>query len=138
MSFKNLICIACLTLCFATIVYGKQPEVQITGIFSSFKYNQEGGDLLGIEVFICYGGGGEYWLLFQESNGEPNTPQLVKASVSGETIQFTISESTVSADGKVDGRNRTFKGRITKAQITGSFSDSKETIKLPRKKSYWQ
>jgi len=64
--------------------------------------------------------------------------RTVKASVSGEAIQFTISESTVSADDKVDSRNRTFKGRITKAQIIGKFTDSTETIKLPRKKSYWQ
>ncbi len=73
MSLKNLICVACLTLWFGPAVQGKQPEVRVTGVFSNLKYNQEGGDLLGIEVFISYGGGGEYWLLFQESNGEPNS-----------------------------------------------------------------
>ena len=138
MHLKNLIWVACLTLWFGTAVQGKQPEVRVTGVFSSLEYNREGGDLLGIEVFIFYGGGGEYWLLFQESNGEPDTPQLVKASVSREVIQFTISESTVSGDGKVDSGSRTFKGRITKTQIIGKFTDSNETIKLPRKKSYWQ
>jgi hypothetical protein len=137
LSLKKFICFVFLTVWLIPLVHAKPPEIQLTGVFSSLKYNQEGGDLLGIEAFIFYGGG-EYWLLFQDSDGSPNKPQLVKANVSEDSLEFTILDSWVLADGKIESRNRNFKGVISKTHILGKFNDSNETIRLSRKKSYWQ
>ena len=69
-------------------------------------------------------------VLFQESIGEPTAPSLVKAKISGDSIEFTVPA--------VGGGKRTFTGKITKTHLVGKFSGSKEQLKLLRRASYWQ
>ena len=128
MSFQNIIKSAFLGIVLVASGAAEQPKVHIPGIYSSLDFNDEAGDLNGIEVFIFFAG--EHMVLYQESVGEPITPSLVKAKVNGDSIQFTVPS--------IGGGKRTFKGTITKTHLVGKFVGSNETIKLPRKNSYWQ
>jgi hypothetical protein len=107
----------------------KQPKPKPTGMFSDMEYNDEGGDLLGTEVFITYARDG-YFVVYQSSEGEPITPVVVPATVSGTSIKFVIPNTA-------DPRG-SFSGTIDTRELTGSFSGSKEIIHLKRKASYWQ
>ena len=128
MSFQSIVRFVALGLAVASAGVAEQPKVHVSGIYSSLDFNDEAGDLNGIEVFIFFAG--EYMVLYQESVGEPVAPTLVKAKVNADSIQFTIPG--------IGGGKRTFKGTITKTHLVGKFVGSKETIKLPRKNSYWQ
>jgi hypothetical protein len=105
----------------------KQPKP--TGMFSDMQYNDEGGDLLGTEVFITYAHDG-YFVIYQSSEGEPITPVVVPATISGTSITFVVPKTA-------DPRG-SFSGTIGSKELTGSFSGSKEIIHLKRKASYWQ
>ena len=100
-----------------------------TGMFSDMTYNDEGGDLLGTEIFVTYARDG-YFVVYQSSEGEPTTPVVVPATISGTSIKFSVPEST-------DPRGN-FVGTIGLRELTGSFSGNKEVIHLKRKASYWQ
>ena len=128
MSFQTLAKSVVLGLAVASAGAAEQPKVHVSGTYSSLAFNDEAGDLNGIEVFVFFAG--EHMVLFQESIGEPVAPSLVKAKVDGNSIQFTIPG--------IGGGKRTFKGTITKTHLIGTFLGSNETIKLPRKNSYWQ
>lgn len=122
----SLISTLCLLLLFT--IAAKQPNVKVTGTFSSFEYHRDSGDLAGTEVFIFYAR--NYWVLYQESEGEPGTPFLVEAKMNGDKIEFSVPAN--------DGNKRNFKGRITNKYLMGTFDGDNNLIKLPRKRSYWQ
>lgn len=103
---------------------------QVTGTFSSLKLHKESGDLVGIEVFVFIGAADDYMVLYQESLGEAIKPSLVTAKFDGNNIEFTVPD--------LFGGQRTFKGKITKTNMVGGWVGSKETIKLPRRNSFWQ
>ena len=128
MRLKNQFATFGLFLVIGSLAAAQAPQVKVTGTFSSLEYNEESGDLLGAEVYIFVSGG--HWVLYQESPGEPVEPSLVKAKVSGDSIEFTVPD--------ISGGKKTFKGKISKSHLIGKFSGSKELIKLPRRKSYWQ
>ena len=128
MRLKNLILVFGLFLLLGAFLEAQNPTVKLTGTFSNLEYNEEGGDLLGSEVFIFFAG--EHWVLYQESIGEPVEPSLVRAKVNGDSIEFTVPD--------IGGAKKTFKGKITKTHLIGKFSGSKAAVKLARKKSYWQ
>jgi hypothetical protein len=46
-----------------------QSRVQITGVYSDLRYNAQGGDLLGMEVFIVAGPGGYFATVQCASHG---------------------------------------------------------------------
>jgi hypothetical protein len=104
-------------------------KVKVTGIYSDLAYNQEGGDVLGTELFIVLSRQG-YYVLFQSSEGEPSVPVLVKAKVSGSSITFELPS-------EADPRGE-FVGKITNDEVIGSFKANGQTIHLKRKNSYWQ
>jgi len=124
--YKTIL-LAILFLFAPTSGFSEQPKVQLTGIFSSFEYGDESGDLGGYEIFVIYSNG--HWVLYQEAFGEPSTPSLVKAKIDGLNIEFTVAD--------LQGHKKTFKGKISKTHLIGKF-DNGDQLKLPRKKSYWQ
>jgi len=58
---------------------GQAEDLKITGMYSSLEFNQEGGDLLGMEVYLVYGGGEDYFALVQCAEGAPARPLLASA-----------------------------------------------------------
>ena len=49
-----------------------------TGIYTDIYFNEEAGDLLGVEIFLLRGGD-EYYVLFQSAEGIPGKPVVVPA-----------------------------------------------------------
>ena len=109
----------------------KNHPVKIAGCYSDMRYSEESGDLLGYEFFIVFSRDGHY-VLYQESEGEPDAPQLVPASIEGTTLRFTLPP-----DGQFHESPRQFQGRITNDGITGKFSSYDWEFTLKRKPSYW-
>ena len=71
---------------------GNIGRPKLTGMFSDMAYNEEGGDLLGTEIFVTYARDG-YFVVYQSSEGEPTTPVVVPAAISGTSIKFSVPES---------------------------------------------
>ena len=70
---------------------GAEKHIGITRIFSDMYFNQEGGDLLGTEIFIVYGGRETGYVAFvQESDGEPGPPMIVPVEANGDKASFTV------------------------------------------------
>ncbi|MBW7889205.1 MAG: hypothetical protein H3C35_12735 [Bacteroidetes bacterium] len=110
------------------LLYSQQKEA-LTGCYTNLEYLKETGDVVGIEITIVFstdGTNNQYYALVQEAHGKPNPPFLVKLETSKEGISFT------NPAGKI------FKGKITKKELTGKYDGTDETLKLKRKKSYWQ
>jgi len=107
-------------------------ENKITGIYSSLEFNEEGGDLLGEELFLVQTRDG-YQATFQVSDGGPSALMLVDVDIKGRKVFFEIRE------GMYAGK---FSGEIKDGKLVGilKFSDGGESkVILPRKeKSYWQ
>lgn len=110
----------------------------ITGIFSDLYYNEEGGDLLGTEIFIVLSGNDKYVAFFQhwEGGGDPAIVVPVTIGVDNH-VSFEIPEPALGAG--------TYEGRITKTEFDGVGTHhlsngqlSKHPIRLKRKKTYWQ
>lgn len=101
---------------------------KITGCYSDLYFNEEGGDLLGIEIFIVYSRDG-YYALYQECEGSPSVPQLLPVKVNGTAISFTVPTR---------GTYGEFSGKVTPNELTGTFLNTDNHISLKRKNSYWQ
>jgi hypothetical protein len=101
-----------------------------SGLYSDFEFIPEAGDVVGTEIFIVYGGG-QHWALLQVAEGSPSDPALVPVFVSGSLVQFPFPHY---------GEAAVFKGRVTAEALEGTISGIKNviTLKLPRRRSYWQ
>ena len=108
-------------------------HIQVTGVFSSLYYNEEGGDLLGNELIVSYGGQGNYYVSVQCAQGGVRGPFIVKALITENQITFNVPDnnSHLCATGN-------FKGSISASKLTGTFGDGSFKVNLPRKNSYWQ
>ncbi|WKE66661.1 hypothetical protein PVT67_05295 [Gallaecimonas kandeliae] len=104
---------------------------RISGIYSNLEYNEEGGDFLGMEVFIFPSGGeGAYKALVQIAEGGFPFSALVSVKVAGLQVEFTLPKG-----GEYSGVH--FSGSIRKNElILLENQGSKEHLK--RGKSYWQ
>jgi hypothetical protein len=129
----NKFCINFLVImlfCYCSVVNGDEKNNNnITGIYSNMFYNEEGGDLVGFEMFILMGGE-DYYVIYQESEGAPSVPIVVEAKINGNIISFTITEPT--------GKEGKFIGKISAKYLIGKFEGEENQIKLTKKKSYWQ
>lgn len=111
-----------------------QP-LKATGIYSDMSFNQESGDVLGIELYVVLSSKG-YVVVFQSSEGEPTVPVVVVAKIEGDTIEFELPPGCAYA-----GR---FTGTLTDEGITGTFPSGRlgpkgnKIIRLKRGKGYWQ
>jgi hypothetical protein len=114
-----------------------EQKARVTGIYSNLAYNEEGGDLLGTEIFIITIGRGEYVTFFQCWGGEATQPVTVPVKVNGDMISFAV-RGALCGDGL-------YKGRIGKAGFDGTRTyplldggSRTEPVHLKRKQSYWQ
>jgi hypothetical protein len=68
---------------------GKPP--QLTGLYSNLEYNEEGGDLVGMEVYLVRGATGLVAVV-QCAGGGPTDPMVVPVEAAGERIRFRLPE----------------------------------------------
>src|SRR5258708_5424616 len=78
-------------------LHAAEKKIRVTGIYSDLYFNQEGGDLLGHEIFIVYTSGG-YVAFVQESLGEPGMPGVVPVQVHGDTLSFNVPDPSGGND----------------------------------------
>ena len=134
-SIIHLICSACILYfnvgCAQTQSVGTNntmPPVKLSGCYSSLYYNEEGGDLLGEEVFIIPSANGNY-MLYQESEGAPTVLELLPVYISKNNVRFFVPSR-----GQQYGF---FEGIITMTNLSGKFIHTENTLNLPKKPSYW-
>lgn len=109
------------------------PQQRITGIYSDLSYNEEGGDLLGMELLIVPSGSGPglaYSAFVQIAEGGAPYVALVPLKVSGKQIEFTLP-----ANEPYGGLR--FVGTVNNSGIS-IRSDHGEAEQLKRGRSYWE
>lgn len=129
--FIGLFFISILSGCFrsahSTNIFGVNST--IAECYSSLYYNDDGDDLLGIEILILKSKYGPY-ILYQESEGGPTALFLQPAKINDNDIEIIFPIDAPRID--------QFKGTITPHAISGKFSNSYDgEILLKRKESYW-
>ena len=130
---KNTILSLIALTVFSVSYVNASEKIKITGIYTNMSYNEEGGDLLGEEIFIIYGGQGQYYATVQCAQGGVRPPIMVKVTVNKNTISFNVPESNTHLC--VPG---VFKGKITNKGLIGEFTGNHYKVNLPRGNSYWQ
>ena len=130
---RKTIVIALVVLTGAMTKAGAAPaeHVRVTGTYSNLEYNEEAGDLVGVEVKIVPVSGGRLQPAVLVSEGEPAPMFLVDVRVSGSTVTFTVP-------GGEEGR--TFQGSISAKGLKGTItyaSGVKQVVTLPRRCGYW-
>lgn len=112
------------------LVSRAEDEAKLTGIYSSLEWNDEGGDVLGMEVFIA-GGPDEYVATVQCAGGTPGQPAVVAVAHQGMEIAFTLPRPQPEC-------GIAFTGTVTARGLRGQFAGESAERWLPRKASYWQ
>ncbi|HEY4201453.1 MAG TPA: hypothetical protein VGM83_12935 [Devosiaceae bacterium] len=111
-------------------------QAKVGGIYSDLHYNEDGGDLLGTELFIVATEDG--WAVFyQHWEGGGDKPIVVPATVQDGRLSFDIPDS-YSGGGEYEGvvTAAGFEGTIHYRDSDGAAHD--QPIKLKRTKSYWE
>jgi hypothetical protein len=112
------------------------PSSSPTGIYSDFKYNTEGGDLLGAEVFLVRGTKG-YFVIFQSAQGIPSDPVVVVATVKDGKLTFQLPKNESDYSGLFEAT--IYRDRLEGGFLDGQLTpDGKKRFILRKKKSYWQ
>jgi hypothetical protein len=123
-----------LAIIFVSIsVAFSQTTNRISGIYSNIYYNTEGGDLLGMELFIFPSGTDpqlEYLALIQIAEGGAPFAVLVPLIMKSKTIEFTLPS------GKQYSKEH-FTGKFVDGYLVIRWSNGTEEH-LKRGKSYWQ
>jgi hypothetical protein len=108
-------------------------ERRVTGVYSNLDYNEEGGDLLGLESLILPREGddqADYTVVVQIAEGGAPSVTIAPLKASGDKFEFTLPKESVDPG----------------AHFTGKFDRQGLTLKrsggtaerLKRGKSYWQ
>jgi hypothetical protein len=106
----------------------------LAGTYSNLSYNEEGGDLLGLELKIVPWGE-RYRAAVLVSEGSPSRMVVVDVRVKDRVVSFEVPPSGPDAD---DGFS--FRGTQGKQNLTGTItyaSGSKERVTLTRQCGYW-
>lgn len=109
--------------------FGQTSRPKVTGVYSNLRYNQEGGDLLGMELLVVPSGAG-YKAFVQIAEGGAPYTAIVPVAVENSRISFTLPREGayggMSFDGELEGASLVIK----------SAAGANETLR--RGKSYWQ
>ena len=106
----------------------------VTGVFSNLRYNENGGDVLGLEVLLIYTKAG-YMAVIQVAEGVPEVPVVVPVEVDGSQIAFSFPAGGARLQFRGNVGSTTLEGRFD----NGAFAASPQgLVVLRRGKSYWQ
>lgn len=105
-------------------------STHITGTYSSLRYHQESGDLLGYEILIIPTDLG-FKGIIQVGEGAPGEVYIVKVANQNGQIRFDIPLGA--------GAVSRFSGQVEDGYLVGDVSSpsGKEHVKLKRGMSYW-
>ena len=115
-----------------SVVMAGEPK-RITGIYSNLAYNQEGGDLLGMEVFIIPSderSGNSYTAFVQVAEEGAPFNAMVALKTKGNRIEFTLPRGGTYS-------NKYFVGAFKGSELVIRWENGDEEH-LRRGKSYWQ
>lgn len=119
-----------LVLCWTPIsACAQQTAVRVPGTYSNLEFNEEGGDLLGIEIKIVPVDN-HFQGAVLISEGEPQPMILVTVNVRGSSVDFDVPGR--------DGWK--FSGRLTSKSLSGTIthvSGGLEKVVLLRRCGYW-
>ena len=110
---------------------GVRP-IQVPGTYSNLQYNEEGGDLLGIEIKVVPVVGGRMQAAVLVSEGEPAPLVIADVHVSDNAISFKVPENV--------NESWTFRGVVRLGSLRGTItyaSGRKEEVTLQRRCGYW-
>lgn len=108
--------------------YWFAPFQKRTGYFTNVHYDKN-HKKTGYRIFILYSQE-KFYALYQEINGEPETPLLFPVIFNEDRITFMLP--------KDNGPQIEFSGTISNTSIEGKFSNSKEYIILKKSPCDWQ
>jgi hypothetical protein len=115
----------------ATAAVEAQRPNNVTGTYTSLRFNQDGGDLLGQEVRIVFTRNG-YRGVLQFAEGDAGDLIIVNVTIDGNKVRFVIPDAS--------GYGGEFNGTFQEGAIRGTFkfkSGGEETVLLRKGKSYW-
>ena len=109
------------------------PKLRITGIYSDLKYNEETGDLLGMELLVRPGEGDTlHWrALFQIAEGEGPTAVIVDLQPVADHFEFRVP-----AGGGVPELRFSVRFTAGEAVVTDAAAGVEEHLR--RGRSYWE
>jgi hypothetical protein len=104
----------------------------VIGTFSNLEYNEESGDLLGLEVKIVPALHAGLQAAILESEGEPGPISVVNVHASECAVAFSFSSA--------NGTSWTFEGYVSMSGLDGTItytSGTREKVILRRGCGYW-
>lgn len=123
--------ISAIALIFFSLTACAGTVVKLAGTYSSFTYNEEGGDVLGYEVRIAPTSHG-FQAIIQVAEGAPGLLHVVDVVQKGDLIKFDVP-----LDGEVKAA---FEGRVTARGLEGTITlpAGLQRVTLKRAMSYWE
>jgi hypothetical protein len=109
--------------------------VSLAGTFSGLEYNEEAGDLLGVEIKLVPWTEGHYRAAVLIAEGSPTRFVIVDVSVRDGIVKFTVPATDLHSE---DGFE--FRGKVVKANLTGTItyaSGTKEQVTVRKRCGYW-
>jgi hypothetical protein len=115
---------------FVTAALAQDQQIKVSGIYSDLAYNQEGGDLLGMELLIIPSDPSGYRAFVQIAEGGPPFTVIVPLVVNGSRVEFTLPSGS-----PYSGEH--FVGTFSATGLVLHWRRG-QVEKLKRGKSYWQ
>jgi hypothetical protein len=135
--WPTTLAIAASFLVMAGQLHAAEKKIRITRIYRDLYYNQEGGDLLGTEIFLVSAQEHGYFAFVQSWAGGTTVPVVVSVQIDGDKVTFAVPAPSMGQGnykGRISGTG--FDGTCRHRLASGGFSE--EPIHLKRNKSYWQ
>ena len=135
LNFLKIVLTVIFIYSFSYLSAQADSKAGIAGMYSDMCYNDEGGDLLGMEIFLVYteeGTSDNYYVVFQYSEGAPTVPIVIKADVNEKdgTVDFMFPNGA-----PITGK---FHGVIEKSGMrVGVQGTGIQNELLKRQPSYW-
>ena len=119
-TYALLILIVGLTMVSATTAKTPRPAPAVNGVYENFTVGAGSGDLEGMRV-VLFTAHNEHYAIMQIAQGgaEDPVPELVKASVKGSKVEFTVGSETYS--GTLSATGLKINGRLLKRKPCADF-----------------
>ena len=115
-----LVAIMGLTIVSAITATTPRPAPAVNGVYENFTVGAGSGDLEGMRV-VLFSAHDEHYAIVQIAQGgaEDPTPELVKASVKGSKVEFTVGSENYAGTLSVAGLK--LNGRLLKRKPNADF-----------------